>query len=478
MQKDNTSLTRPPIVTIMGHVDHGKTTLLDAIRKTNVVAREHGGITQHIGAYKIEFEGKPITFIDTPGHAAFEKMRSRGALAADIVVLTVAANDGVKPQTVEAIKHIKSADKPIIVAITKVDLPNVNVEKAKKELQTQEVTVEGYGGDVPVVEVAAPKAQGINELLELILLVWDLNPQPFLPSEPLEAFVVESFMDKRRGPIVTVIVNRGTLKIGQKIIVDSDTITVKALVDDGGKNLKEALPGDPVEILGFKKTLEVGSIVKDQIVAAIQEELSPVSFADIIAKAQDAKSKFKLIIKADVRGSLEAILENLPKTILVLSSATGDVSEKDIDFAKTAGAPIITFNIKTPSSVISKAERDGVLIKSYDVIYKLLEDMEGVAEGFEQAKVQSKVVGRGTIIASFVIEGKKIAGTKVTKGKFTVGDQVALMRNENQVATAKIATIKKFKKDFPSVLAGQECGIAFSGELDFQEGDTLESFGP
>src|SRR3989344_2045206 len=249
-QKPDTNY-RPPIVTLMGHVDHGKTTLLDAIRKTNVVAAEHGGITQHIGAYKITFQNHSITFVDTPGHAAFEKMRSRGAEVADIVVLVVAANDGVKPQTIEAIKHIKSAGKSTIVAITKVDLENINIEKVKKELQKEGVIIESFGGAVPLVEVAAPKGKGIEDLLEVILLVWQLSPKPSLPQDPLEAVVVESFLDKNRGSIVTVIVKKGILASGQKIVVDEETITVKALVDDTGHSVNEARPGKPIEILGL-----------------------------------------------------------------------------------------------------------------------------------------------------------------------------------------------------------------------------------
>lgn len=477
MNSELKTQNRPPIVTIMGHVDHGKTTLLDAIRKTNVVAREHGGITQHIGAYQIEHEDKLITFVDTPGHAAFEKMRSRGADVSDIVILVVAANDSVKPQTVEAVKHIKKAQKPIIVAITKVDLPNLNIDKVKGELQKEGVTVEGYGGDVPVVEVAATKGQGIKELLEVINLVWDLNPQPSLSKNPLQAVVVESFLDKNRGPIATVIVKEGTLSVGQKIIVDSETVTVRALIDDNGNGTKEALPAKPVEILGFKKILEVGTIVADQNQTAVISQKAPASFADIIAKSETLKNKFKVVIKADVAGSLEAILENLPPNVLVISASCGEITDSDIDFAKTANAPIIAFGIKVPSSAIARAERDGIFIKSYDVIYKLLEDIKDVVVGFEQAKMQAKIIGKAKIIASFTIEGKKIAGAKVISGKITVGDKIILVRGDSEIADAKIASIKKFKKEISSVPTGQECGVAIEPPLDFQEGDIIESYG-
>ncbi len=466
--------TRPPIITIMGHVDHGKTTLLDAIRKTNVAAREHGGITQHIGAYQITHNSSLITFIDTPGHAAFEKMRSRGADAADIVVLTVAANDGVKPQTVEAIKHIKNANKPIIVAITKTDLPNINLDKVKKELQTAGVIVEQYGGEVPLVEVAAPKGKGIDELLEVIQLVWQLNPAPSLANEPLKAIVVESFMDKNRGPVVTVIVKKGTLSVGQKISVDGDIFPVRALIDDNGKNVREAHPSKPVEVLGFKKVLEVGSIVTEKNLTA-QVSNNPITYADIIAKAQAAKDKFKVIIKADVVGSQEAILGGLPEKILVISADVGEVTQKDISFAKVANAPVLAFNVKVPSTIKQQAEREGVLIREYKIIYELLADMEDIAIGFEQAKQEQKITGKAKIIAKFTIEGKNIAGAKVTSGKLKVASQVILKRGESILGEAKIETLKKFKKDFEQVSAGQECGVGLNPELDFQEGDEIQS---
>ena len=471
---DKTKNIRPPIVSILGHVDHGKTTLLDAIRKTNVAAREHGGITQHIGAYQIEASGNLITFVDTPGHAAFEKMRSRGAEVADIIILVVAAGDGVKPQTVEAIKHIQNAKKPVIVAITKVDLPDVNIEKVKKELQVAGIVVESYGGDSPVVEVAAPKGKGIAELLEVIGLVWQLNPQESEPDAPLEAIVVESKLDKNRGPVVTVIVKKGTLKVGQKIVVEGETIAVKALVDDSGKNVTEALPGKPVEILGFKKALDVGSIVSDTI-QKTKVETAPASYGDIIAKAQESKDKFKAIIKADVLGSLEAVLANLPENILVLSSSVGEITESDIAFAKTAGAPIIAFGLKANPKVVAQAGRDGVLVRNYNVIYELLDDLADVAIGFQQAKAEAKIKARAKIVATFDIEGKKIAGCVVTLGRLKVGDEVYLKDKSDQVA--KISSIKRFKKDVESVANGQDCGIFFSPALDFKEGDILESLG-
>lgn len=477
MQKAKKDNFRPPVVTLMGHVDHGKTTLLDTIRQTSIVSQEHGGITQHIGAYQITFQNQPITFIDTPGHAAFEKMRSRGAEVADIVILVVAADDGVKPQTIEAIKHIKAAQRPTIVAITKVDLPNINVEKIKSQLQKEGIIVEDLGGQVPQVAVAAPKKKGFKELLELILLVWQLNPQPALPQDPLEAIVVESSLDRKRGPTVTTIVKVGTLEKGQKITVDNETISVRALINDQGKNVESAEPGQPVEILGFKKPLPSGSVITEQIQTKGQNQiLTALSLADIIAKSQQAKGKFKVIIKADVAGSLEAVQANLPAKVMVISSAVGDVTQADISFAKVASAPVLTFNLKTNQSMKNQAAREGVIIKNYNVIYELITDIENVVGQFEKAKEELQIAGRAKIVAVFNIEGQKIAGATVTHGRIRAGDMI-IFKGAKIPTEAKIVSLKKYKKDVESVVAGQECGIGINPQLDFKEGDIIESLG-
>ena len=477
MEKQKSNF-RPPVVTLMGHVDHGKTTLLDAIRKTNVVAKEHGGITQHIGAYQINFRESPITFIDTPGHAAFEKMRSRGAEVADIVILVVAATEGVKPQTQEAIKHIKAAKKPVIVALTKVDLPNINFDKVKKELQKEGINIEEFGGDVPVVQVAAPKGKGLEDLLEVIQLVWQLSPAPSESLAPLEAVVVETFLDKNCGPVVTAVVKMGKLKVGQKISVDGEVITVRALIDDSNQRLEEALPGKPVEILGFKKILDVGSILRDQNVLKSASAKKPATLAEIIAKSQEAKDKFKAVIKADVFGSLEAIEANLPPKVLVVLSGVGEVTQADVSFAKAASAPILAFNVKTLSSVKNHAEREGVIIKNYQVIYDLISDMEEVISGFEQAKHESKIAGRAKVVAMFEIDGKKIAGAIVTGGRIKIGDTIHLNHLLSKKSDeSQISSLKRFKKDVESVNKGQECGIGFAQNIDFEEGDIIESLG-
>ena len=475
-QKPETNF-RPPVVTIMGHVDHGKTTLLDAIRKTNVVAKEHGGITQHIGAYQITYEGKPITFVDTPGHAAFEKMRSRGAEVCDIVILVVAATEGVKPQTIEAIKHIKKAEKPVIVAITKTDLPNTNFDKVKKELQANDIVVETFGGSIPVQEVSALKSKGINDLLDMIHLVWQMSPEPNLAEAPLEAVVVESFMDKKKGPIVAVIVKKGTLKVGQQIQVDAETVKVRALVDDLGKNVSEAGPSKPVEVLGFKKTLEVGSVVWDLIKTTDTQKHKETPLADLIAKSQEAKGKFKIILRADVLGSLEAIEANIPKKIMILASGTGPVQPGDINLAKISQSPILAFNIKIPTDIKSLADREGVIVRPYNVIYELISDLENIAQSFEAAKHEAKIQGTAKIVASFEIDGKKIAGAKITKGKIKMGDSVIVRNPNGEGNESKVVSLKKFKKDVESASAGQECGVGLSPQVDFQEGYIIESLG-
>ena len=474
--KESTKL-RPPVVTIMGHVDHGKTTLLDAIRKTNVVSKEHGGITQHIGAYQISHEGKLITFVDTPGHAAFEKMRSRGAEVCDIVILVVAATEGVKPQTIEAIKHIKKAKKPTIAAITKIDLPNKNIDKVKKELQANDIVVEAFGGNVPLVEVSAPQNKGLGDLLDMINLVWQMSPQPDFANAPLEAVVVESFLDKKRGPVVSVIVKKGILKVGGQIRVDGEIIKVRALVDDQGKNISEALPSKPVEILGFKKNLEVGSVLQEFIKTSGPQKHKETPLAELIAKSQEVKGKFKVIIRSDVLGSLEAIEANIPKKIMVLSSGAGAVQPSDINLAKISQSPILAFNIKIPADIKSIADREGVIVRPYNVIYELISDLENIAESFERAKHEAKIQGLAKIIASFEIDSKKIAGAKVSKGKIKVGDSVIVRNLEGEIKESRIVSLKKFKKDVEIVSAGQECGIGLSPQVDFQEGYIIESLG-
>ena len=475
-QKPETNI-RPPVVTIMGHVDHGKTTLLDAIRKTNVVAKEHGGITQHIGAYQITQDGKFITFVDTPGHAAFEKMRSRGAEVCDIVILVVAATEGVKPQTAEAIKHIKKAKKPVIVAITKIDLPNINIDKVKKELQANDIVAEGFGGNVPLVEVSAPQNKGVGDLLEMINLVWQMSPEPDFSNSPLEAVVIESFLDKKRGSIVSVIVKKGILKVGAQIAVDSEIVKVRALIDDQGKNVSEALPSKPVEILGFKKTLEVGSVVRELIKTTESENHKETTLADLIAKSQEAKANFKVIIRADVLGSLEAIEANIPKKIMILASGAVAVQPSDINLARISQSPILAFNIKIPTDIKLLAAREGVIIRPYNVIYELISDLENIAESFEAAKHEAKIRGIAKIVASFEIDGKKIAGAKVSKGKIKVGDSVIVRSSDGEGKESKIVSLKKFKKDVESASAGQECGIGLSPQVDFQEGYIIESLG-
>lgn len=476
MKDKNKQNLRPPIVTLMGHVDHGKTTLLDTIRKTNIAAREHGGITQHIGAYQIVFQNNPITFIDTPGHVAFEKMRSRGAEVADIAVLVVAANDGVKPQTIEAIKHIKNAHKPIIVAITKTDLPNINIEKVKKELQGLEIVAESYGGQVPMVAVSATKNKGIDELLEVIQLLWHMSPQVSQPQEPLEAIVIESYLDKSRGAVVNAIVKKGTLKVGQKILVDTESITVRSLTDDKGVRVSEAEPAKPVEILGFKKVLEVGSVLKDEISTKQTIDAQSISHGDMISKLQEIKDKFKVIIKADTLGSLEAISENLPEKILIISSAVGEVQPTDINFAKVAQAPILAFNVKVANQVQAQAQREHVVIKNYNVIYELISDMQDIAKTYEAAIQEQKIKGSAKIVAIFEVDGKRIAGVKVTQGKLKTGDTVFLTGSLKKTE-AQISSLKKFKKNAESAVAGQECGVALTPVLDFNIGDVIESLG-
>ena len=337
--------------------------------------------------------------------------------------------------------------------------------------------LEEFGGDVPLVEVSASKNKGIDDLLEMVQLVWQISPETSFPHDFLEAVVVEAFLDKNRGPVVTAIVKKGTLKIGQKLTVDDETISVKALINDRGENINEALPGDPVEILGFKKLLGVGSIVHDTNILESSIVQPPATLAEIIAKSQLASDRFKIIIKADVVGSLDAIVANLPERILIVSSGIGEINSTDISFAKVASAPILAFNVKVNPSVRSQADRERVVIKSYRVIYDLLTEIEEVTESFETAKQKQKITGQAKIVAEFDIEGKKIAGVVVTSGKLKLGDRITIGSGLNSGEEIKISSLKKYKKEVEFASQGQECGIGFTPNIDFKVGDIIESLG-
>ncbi len=471
---------RPPIVTIMGHVDHGKTSLLDYIRKTHVTAREAGGITQHIGAYQIEFEKKKITFIDTPGHSAFNKMRARGAKVTDIVVLVVAANDGVKPQTIESIRHIKEAGVPYVVAINKIDLPNVYPDMAKAQLAEQDVLVHGYGGEIDVVELSAKTGKGVDQLLELILTMAELNNYQADPDADLKAVVIESTKDQKRGAVATVVVQQGTLRVRQDVVADGALGRVRQLVDENRKPLITVTPGSPAEIVGFTDVPAVGAIIQEvgkeaavEEVVAEPEVRVPTDYTALF----NEHPKLKLMIKADVQGTLEAIMQNIDEeSTVVLRSGVGEVTEDDIDFAETTGSMILVFHTKLPKKVEEKAKNAKVKIKQYDVIYKLLEDLQKQMLKLLEPTIDEVVLGDIEILQIFEMKGEVIAGCRVVTGEVKKTDKLHLKRGDEILLDPEIKSMMHGKDQIDIARTKSEFGMTFKRNVRFQIGDHLIAY--
>lgn len=461
MEKGN---IRPPIVTVLGHVDHGKTTLLDAIRKSNIAAKEKGGITQSIGASVVTTkESKKITFIDTPGHAAFTKMRSRGANVADIAVLVVAGDDGVKPQTQEALQLIKEAKIPFIVAITKTDLPSANIESTKGQLEKEGVLFEGRGGDIPVVSVSAKESKGIDELLETISLVFEVHGLKSDLGEE-EAVVIESSKDQR-GPQAAVIVKNGNLKVGEQIYVEGQECKIRALFDASGSSVKEVEAGYPALVLGFVDTPPVGAKVLKKEGAG----------TGVLHKEERWTGKVKedeiaVIIKAENQGALEALIASLPTKIVVIDSGVGDVNESDVLAAKSGNALIFAFRSRASAQVSKLAETEGVIIESFEIIYELIQRLEEILkEGIVE------ILGKAQILATFPFEKKKIAGCKIIEGKISKGDSLTLLRADKEIGKTKVVSLKKQKQEISEAKTGEEFGALLEPQLDFQIGDVLVS---
>lgn len=453
----------------MGHVDHGKTSLLDAIRSSHVAEREAGGITQHIGAYQITHNKRLMTFIDTPGHAAFSKMRSRGAAVTDIVILVVAADDGVMPQTIESIQHIKAAGVQYLVAINKSDSSNANPIHVKTQLAEHEVFVEGFGGDVSVVEVSAKTKQGIDELLEMLLLMADVSEFKADPTAPFEGVVIESSKDSRRGVTATVLVKQGTLKIKDTIYAEGTSGRVRSMMDENGKQVKEALPSTPVVVSGFEDVPPVGSVVKD---IALDKVVGKP--AEAVAANGD-NTKLKFILKADVAGSLEAIKQSFADTIEIMASGIGEVSESDVLLADTMKARILAFNVGVSKSVEALAANSNVKIKTYKIIYDMLEDVERQVYVFTHPGMDEEELGQAEIVALFDIKGDKIAGSHVKSGEIKKGMNIffRIKRGEQVIFEPKLKSLKQGKQDVESVKSPGECGVVFRGNPDFQVGDTI-----
>jgi len=492
-------VTRPPVVTIMGHVDHGKTTLLDSIRKTRVTVTEAGGITQHIGAYQIVYNDNRITFLDTPGHEAFTAMRSRGAKVTDIAILVVAANDGVMPQTVEAINHAKAAGVPIIIAINKVDLPAANPDRVKQELTEHGLVVEEWGGDTIAVEVSALQGEGIDELLDMILLVAEMEDLKADPERPARGTVIEAQLDRGRGPVATVLISSGTLRVGDAFVVGNECGKVRALVNDQGQNVQEAGPAMPVEVLGIDGVPEAGDpfvVVQDEQtarqVASLQQKKqrerdlsrsSRVSLDDLFQRIQEGEVKeLNLVVKADVHGSAEAVRASLEKLstdevkVNIIHQAVGAVSESDVLLAAASNAVIIGFNVRPEPNARRAAERDGVDIRVYRIIYNLLDDVEAAMVGLLDPEYKEQVLGRAEVRQTFKVPGAVVAGCYVQEGKIVRSAQIRLLRDNVIIHEGQISSLRRFKDDVREVAQGYECGIGIERYNDVKEGDVIEAF--
>lgn len=503
---DDALQPRPPVVTIMGHVDHGKTSLLDAIRKTKVVSGEAGGITQHIGAYQVTTSsGAKVTFIDTPGHAAFTAMRARGAKVTDIVVLVVAADDGVMPQTVEAINHAKAAKVPLIVAINKIDKADASPERVRAELLQYEIQVESLGGETLEVEVSAKTGQNLDTLLDVIALQAEVLDLKANPDRAAEGTVIEAKLDRGRGPVATVLVQRGTLRTGDIVVAGAEWGRVRALIGDTGAQMKEAPPSMPVEVLGFNGTPEAGDRVavvesearareitdyrerqrRDRLAARGAASGAGRSLAEMMRELKEGagRKEFPLVIKGDVQGSVEAIVGSLEKVgndevrARVLSSGVGAITESDITLAQASGAVVIGFNVRAHKEAREAAERSGVEIRYYNIIYNLMDDVKDAMSGLLAPTLRETMLGNATILEIFnVSKVGKIAGCRVTDGTIERGANVRLIRDNVVVHEGKLGQLKRFKDDAKEVVAGQECGMAFESYQDMRVGDVIECY--
>ena len=498
--KEEDLVTRPPVIVVMGHVDHGKTSLLDTIRKTNVIEGEAGGITQAIGAYKVKVNDREITFLDTPGHEAFTAMRARGAQITDIAILVVAANDGVMPQTIEAINHAKSAGIPIIVAINKIDLPDANVDKVKQELMAYDLVPEEWGGDTIFVPISAKKGTNIDQLLEMVLLEADMLELKANPHKQAKGAVIEAKLDKSRGAIATVLVQRGTLDVGDTIVVGSSIGRIRAMKDDKGKSVKSAGPSTPVEIMGLTEVPEAGDTfyeVKNEKVAkhlierrkrqAREKAINQapkVTLDNLFSQMEEGNLKvLNLIVKADVQGSVEAVKQSLEKLeneevkVKVIHAAVGAVNQSDVTLAKVSNAIIIAFNVRPDNVAKEEAKKDEVEIKQYSVIYQAIEDVENAMKGMLEPKYEEKIIGNAEVRQTFRISNVgTIAGCYVLSGKVERNAGVRVIRDNVVIHDGKLATLKRFKDDVKEVGKGFECGMQIENYNDVKEGDQIEVY--
>ena len=491
---------RPPIVTIMGHVDHGKTSLLDKIRQSKVTEGEAGGITQHIGAYQVELNGEKITFIDTPGHEAFTAMRARGAQVTDIAIIVVAADDGIMPQTVEAINHAKSADVPIIVAVNKIDRPNAKIQKIMQELTEHDLLPEEWGGETIVVPVSAKTGEGIDKLLEMILLVAEVQELKANPDRLAKGTIVEAQLDKGRGPVATVLVETGTLRTGDTIIAGTAYGRVRAMVDDLGQTVNEALPSQPVEVIGFSEVPVAGDILhaapadklskqvaeerKDRQKAEMLKKMSKVSLDDLFSQIAEGQIKdLNIVIKADVQGSVEAVRQSLEKLsneevrVRAIHCGVGAITETDVMLASAANAIIIGFNVRPDNMAQAAAEREKVDIRLYRIIYKAIEDITAAMKGMLEPEFEELVIGHAEVRQTFKVSAVgTIAGCYVTDGMIRRNAQARLLRDNVVIYEGALSSLKRFKDDAKEVAQGYECGLSLERFDDIKEGDVVECF--
>jgi translation initiation factor IF-2 len=493
---------RPPVVAVMGHVDHGKTSLLDAIRETEVVAGEAGGITQHIGAYQVHHGDKTITFLDTPGHEAFTAMRARGAQVTDLAVIVVAADDGVMPQTLEAIDHARAAEVPILVAINKIDRPEAQPERVRTELAGHDLNPEEWGGETVYVDVSAKTKEGLDNLLDMVVLVSELEELGANPDAPASGSVIESKLDPGRGPVVSVLVQRGTLRIGDAVVAGAQWGKVRAMQDFMGDRVQEAVPGMPVEVLGFEGVAEAGEfaqVVEDErhareiaqeranrlkTEALARRQARKITLEEFFAKAQEGEIKeLNIVLKADVAGSLEALQDEIAKLpqqqvpINIIHAQTGGINESDVMLASASDAVIIGFNVRPLAEARRTAEQEGVDIRTYSVIYKVTEELRAAMEGMLEPEEVEETIGEAEIKQTFrASKVGRIAGCLVTDGKAARDAQVRLIRDGTVVWTGRVGSLRRFKDDVNEVEEGQECGIVLEGFADVKEGDMIEFF--
>ncbi len=488
---------RPPVVTVMGHVDHGKTTLLDYIRRSNVAAQEVGQITQHIGAYQAEVEGRRITFIDTPGHEAFTALRARGAQVTDIVVLVVAADDGVMPQTVEAINHAKAAGVPIIVAINKIDLPTADIDRVHRQLADHGLIIEEWGGDIVAVPISARTGQGVQDLLEHIILLADIMELKANPDRPAVGTIIESELDPRRGPMATVIVQKGTLGIGDVVVAGETWGKIKAMFNEWARPVKEAGPSTPVKVMGLEGVPQPGDILRvvedeEQARAMVEEAVRErpsaravrsVTLEELAGQiAYGQVKELRVILRADVQGSVEAIRNALERLstdkarVNVLHAATGNVTESDILLAEASQAVVLAFQVRPDGAARRMAEEKGVQIRQYQIIYQLIEEMDKALKGLLEPETVEVVEGRAEVRAVFRVRQGRVAGCYVREGTIVRGAPCRVIRAEEVIHTSRIASLRRFQEDVREVNVGYECGVGVEGFQDFQEGDIIETF--